>query len=81
MKKVAISAVLLFSAITLVSVAAMADTCSTGCTIQTKKASASKKGQFDYTLSCIKDSSGDELIAKVTAASDAVAKALGAKQC
>jgi hypothetical protein len=81
MKKIAISAGLLFGAITLVSVAALADTCSTGCTIQTKKPSASKKGQFDYTLSCIKDSSGDELIAKVTAASDAAAKALGAKQC
>ncbi len=81
MKKIGISAALLFGAITLVSVAALADTCSTGCTIQTKKPSASKKGQFDYTLSCIKDSSGDELIAKVTAAADAVAKAMGAKQC
>ena len=81
MKKIVTSAALLFGAITLVSVSALADTCSTGCTIQTKKASASKKGQFDYTLSCIKDSSGDELIAKVTAATDAVAKALGAKQC
>ena len=29
----------------------------------------------------IKDSSGDELIAKVTAATDAAAKALGVKQC
>jgi hypothetical protein len=81
MKKIAISAALLVGAITMVSVSAMADTCSTGCTIQTKKPSASKKGQFDYTMSCIKDSSGDELIAKVTAASDAVAKTLGAKQC
>jgi hypothetical protein len=81
MKKIVISATLLFGAITLVSVSALADTCSTGCTIQTKKPSASKKGQFDYTLSCIKDSSGDELIAKVTAAADAVAKAMGAKQC
>ena len=81
MNKIVTSAALLFGAITLVSVSALADTCSTGCTIQTKKASASKKGQFDYTLSCIKDSSGDELIAKVTAASDTVAKALGAKQC
>lgn len=81
MKKLAIPAVLLFGAVTLVSVTAFADTCSTGCTIQTKKPSASKKGQFDYTLSCIKDSSGDELIAKVTAATDAAAKALGVKQC
>ena len=81
LKKIAISAALVFGAITLVSVAALADTCSTGCSIQTKKPSASKKGQFDYTLSCIKDSSGDELIAKVTAATDAIAKALGPKQC
>lgn len=81
MKKIVVSVALLLGAITLVSVSAMADTCSTGCTIQTKKPSATKKGQFDYTLSCIKDSSGDELIAKVTAASDSVAKALGAKQC
>ena len=81
MKNIAIPAVLLFGAVTLASVTAIADTCSTGCTIQTKKPSASKKGQFDYTLSCIKDSSGDELIAKVTAATDAAAKALGVKQC
>lgn len=81
MKKIVISAALLLGAVTLVSVSALADTCSTGCNIQTKKPSASKKGQFDYTLSCIKDSSGDELITKVTAASDAVAKALGTKKC
>ena len=81
MKRIAASEVLLFGAVTLVSVAAMADTCSTGCNIQTKKPSASKKGQFDYTMSCIKDSSGDELIAKITAATDAVAKAMGAKKC
>lgn len=55
MNKTITSAALLFGAITLISVSALADTCSTGCTIQTKKASASKKGQFDYTLSCIKE--------------------------
>ncbi|HWC64312.1 MAG TPA: hypothetical protein VG501_11860 [Rhizomicrobium sp.] len=79
-KKIIIPAALLFGAVTMVSVAALADTCSTGCNIQTKKPSA-KKGQFDYTLSCIKDSSGDELITKVTAATDAAAKALGVKNC
>jgi hypothetical protein len=79
MKKIIISALLL-GGVAAVAVPALADTCSTGCSIQTKKPSA-KKGQFDYTLSCIKDSSGDELIAKVTAASDAAAKALGIKQC
>ena len=71
----------MIGAAVLIAIPAMADTCSTGCTIQTKKPSASKKGQFDYTMSCIRDSSGDELIAKVTAATDAVAKALAAKQC
>jgi hypothetical protein len=80
MKKI-IPAAMLFSAVTMVAAAALADTCSTGCNIQTKKPSTSKKGEFDYTLSCIKDSSGDELIAKVTAATDAAAKALGIKQC
>lgn len=79
MKKIVISA-LLFGGIAAVAVPALADTCSTGCAIQTKKPSA-KKGEFDYTLSCIKDSSGDELITKVTAATDAAAKALGIKNC
>jgi len=67
--------------ITMVSIPVMADTCSTGCNIQSKKPSATKKGQFDYTLSCIRDSSGDELIAKVTAASDKDAKSMATKQC
>jgi hypothetical protein len=71
----------LMGATILIAIPALADTCSTGCNIQTKKPSASKKGQFDYTLSCIRDSSGDELIAKVTAATDAIAKALAAKKC
>ena len=42
--------------------------CST-CQIQTKKASATA-GKFDYSISCTDDSSGDEKITKVTAASD-----------
>jgi hypothetical protein len=78
--KTAIGTTLLFCALTMVALPVLADTCSTGCNIQTKKPSA-KKGQFDYQLSCIRDSSGDELIAKVTAATDAAAKALGLKQC
>jgi hypothetical protein len=78
--KIVIGSALLLSALTMVALPVMADTCSTGCNIQTKKPSA-KKGQFDYQLSCIRDSSGDELIAKVTAATDAAAKALGIKQC
>jgi hypothetical protein len=79
--KIVIGSTLLLCAVAMVAVPVFADTCSTGCNIQTKKASASKKGQFDYTLSCIRDSSGDELIAKVTAATDAAAKALALKQC
>ena len=79
--KIPTAAGFLIGATVLIVVPALADTCSTGCNIQTKKPSASKKGQFDYTLSCIRDSSGDELIAKVTAATDAIAKILAAKQC
>ena len=79
MKKFIVAA-LVSGTVALIALPVLADTCSTGCNIQTKKPSA-KKGQFDYTLSCIKDSSGDELIAKVTAATDAAAKALGIKQC
>ena len=79
--KIVIGSALLASALTMVALPVLADTCSTGCNIQTKKPSAAKKGQFDYQLSCIRDSSGDELIAKVTAATDAAAKALGLKQC
>lgn len=79
--KIATAAGLLIGTAVLIAIPALADTCSTGCNIQTKKPSASKKGQFDYTLSCIRDSSGDELIAKVTAATDAVAKILAVKQC
>ena len=79
--KFATAASFLIGAAVLIAIPALADTCSTGCNIQTKKPSASKKGQFDYTLSCIRDFSGDELIAKVTAATDALAKAMAAKQC
>jgi hypothetical protein len=79
--KTVIGTTLLACALAMVAVPVIADTCSTGCNIQTKKPSATKKGQFDYQLSCIRDSSGDELIAKVTAATDAAAKALGLKQC
>lgn len=79
--KIAYAAFASFAAIAMFGTAVMADTCSTGCNIQTKKPSAAKKGQFDYTLSCIRDSSGDELIAKVTAATDALAKSMAGKQC
>lgn len=79
--KIASFGALFLGAAVLIAIPALADTCSTGCNIQTKKPSATKKGQFDYTLSCIRDSSGDELIAKVTAATDALAKLMATKQC
>ena len=79
--KIPTAACFLIGAIVFIAIPALADTCSTGCNIHTKKPSASKKGQFDYTLSCIRDSSGDELIAKVTAATDAIAKIMAAKHC
>ncbi len=65
----------------LAALPALADTCATGCNIQSKKASSSQKGEFDYTLSCIRDTNGNQLIAKVTAATDELAKALALKQC
>ena len=74
------SAVLIGSA-TLLSAPAMAAGCSTGCTIQTKKPSPKNPGKFDYVLSCIEDSSGDELISRITAANDVEAKALAKKKC
>jgi len=79
--KIPVAAGLLIGATLLVVLPALADTCMTGCNIQSKKASASQKGQFDYTLSCIRDSSGNELIAKITAATDELAKTLALKQC
>ena len=74
------SAVLVGSAL-LMSAPAMAAGCSTGCTIQTKKPSPKNPGKFDYVLSCIEDSSGDELISRITAANDVEAKALAKKKC
>ena len=79
--KISVAAGLVLGATLLIALPALADTCMTGCNIQSKKASASQKGQFDYTLSCIRDSSGNELIARVTAATDELAKALALKQC
>lgn len=79
--KIATTAGLILTATVLIAIPALADTCSTGCNIQSKKPSATNKGQFDYTLSCIRDSSGDELIAKVTAATDDLAKAMATKKC
>ena len=74
--KISPAAGLVIGATLLAALPALADTCMTGCNIRSKTPSASQKGQFDYTLSCIRDTNGNELIAKVTAATDALAKAL-----
>ncbi len=78
--KLWIACALVAGSATLLSAPAMAAGCTTGCTIQTKKASKNP-GKFDYVLSCIEDSSGDELISHVTAANDVEAKALAKKKC
>lgn len=81
MKKIAVSAVLLFGAVTLLSVTAMAGTCpAPQCTIQTK-AKSKTAGKTDYTISCIEQTSGDEIMSNVTAASDQEAKTLASKKC
>lgn len=79
--KLWIACALLAGSATLMAAPAMAAGCSTGCTIQTKKPSPKNPGKFDYVLSCIEDSSGDELISRVTAANDVEAKALAKKKC
>ena len=79
--KLWIASALLIGFATLQSAPAMAAGCTTGCTIQTKKASPKNPGKFDYVLSCIEDSSGDELINHITAANDNEAKALAKKKC
>ena len=53
-------------------------TCST-CTIQSKK--ATKDGKFEYKMSCIHDTSGDEIMNTVTAAKDADAMKLAKGKC
>ena len=40
------------------------------CQIQSKSPSASAPGKFEYRISCIDDSSGDELNSLITASSD-----------
>ena len=79
--KLWIASTLLITSAAMISAPAMAAGCSTGCTLQTKKSSPKNPGKFDYVLSCIDDSSGDEIISKVTAATDAEAKALAKKKC
>jgi hypothetical protein len=76
-----LASAVLASSIVLISAPATAAGCSTGCHLQTKKASPKNPGKFDYVFSCIDDSSGDEIISKVTAATDDEAKILAKKKC
>jgi len=71
------AASLLIGAAILIPTAASA-TCST-CTIQSKK--QGKDGKFEYKMSCIHDTSGDEIMSTVTAAKDADAMKLAKGKC
>jgi hypothetical protein len=80
MKKM-IAATLLVGAAALIAIPAMAGTCpAPQCSIQTK-AKSKTAGKTDYKVSCIEQSSGDEIISSVTAASDKEAKNLASKKC
>ena len=79
--KLWIAGALLIGSAALISAPAMAAGCSTGCHLQTKKPSPKNPGKFDYVFSCIDDSSGDEIISKITAATDDEAKNLAKKKC
>jgi hypothetical protein len=77
--KMMIVAVLLLSAAALLPAPAQA-ACST-CNVTAKTPSTTQPGKFDYTFSCIQDASGDEVVSKVTAATDDEAKTLAAAKC
>lgn len=49
------------------------------CTIQSKK--PAKGGKLEYSMSCIQDTSGDEIMSKVTVAKDDEAKKLAKSKC
>jgi hypothetical protein len=75
--KIASAAALLIGAAILLPTAASA-ACST-CTIQAKK--AGKDGKIEYKMSCIHDTSGDEIMSTVVAAKDADAMKLAKAKC
>ena len=75
--KIRTAAVLLLAAAAFVPDVASA-ACST-CTIQSKK--ATKDGKFEYKMSCIHDTSGDEIMNVVTAAKDADAMKAAKGKC
>jgi len=75
--KIASVVALVVGAAVLIPTAASA-ACST-CTIQSKK--PAKGGKFEYKLSCIHDTSGDEIMNTVTAAKDDEAMKLAKGKC
>ena len=75
--KIASAAALLIGAAILIPTAASA-ACST-CAIQSKK--PAKGGKFEYKMSCIHDTSGDEIMNVVTAAKDADAMKAAKGKC
>ena len=76
MKFTTAAALLLAALVFVPNVASAA--CST-CTIQSKK--ATKGGKFEYRMSCIHDTSGDEIMSTVTAAKDADAMKMAKGKC
>ena len=76
MKITTVAALLIGAAIFVPTVASAA--CST-CTIQSKK--PAKGGKFEYKLSCIHDTSGDEIMSTVVAANDAEAMKMAKGKC
>ncbi len=72
-----IAAALFIGAAILIPTAASA-ACST-CSIQSKK--PTKDGKFEYKMSCIHDTSGDEIMNTVTAAKDADAMKAAKGKC
>jgi hypothetical protein len=76
MKVTSVAALLIGAAILFPSVASAA--CST-CAIQSKK--PGKGGKFEYKMSCIHDTSGDEIMSTVTAAKDDEAMKLAKGKC
>jgi len=80
MKKMIVAA-LLVGGTALIAIPAIAGTCPVPtCSIQTK-AKSKQTGKTDYKVSCIEQTSGDEIISTVTAATDKEAKDLASKKC
>lgn len=76
MKIATVAALLVAAAVFAPTVASAA--CST-CTIQSKK--PAKGGKFEYKMSCIHDTSGDEIMNTVIAANDAEAQKMAKGKC